>query len=115
MRGMGIADLDGDGRRELCVITSRGFLIVLTNTCEKLWARRWPSEPLALAASAASEGRPGRVVVDCREGGVFALDSSGAFAGQQRGEGAVVEMARLDDTRAVTADEQDRLSAWQVR
>lgn len=115
MRGLAIADLTGNGRKELCVITSRGFLIVLSDRCEKLWSRRLPSEPLAITAFAATGERPGRVVVGCRGGGVFALDADGAFVEQRNVGAAVVSVARLDSARAVTADDQGKLRAWKVR
>lgn len=74
MRGLAIADLDGDGRKEVCMITARGFVIVLNHRCAKRWARALPSDPTAVAALGAEGEQLDRLVVACRAGAVYVLD-----------------------------------------
>jgi len=112
MRGLSAADLNGDGRKELCVITSRGFLIVLSDRCKKLWARRLPSDPFVVQAFAARNGAKGCIIVGCRDGSVYKVDPAGAFAAQAGVKGTPAKMARLDRARAVIATNAGELVAY---
>jgi outer membrane protein assembly factor BamB len=102
MRGLGLADLDGDGRKEICVATSRGFLIVLTDRCEKVWVRRLPSDPVCVEAVDAGAATPGGVLVGCGDGRLYRLDATGAFTGRAAVKGIPARMSRIgDDTVAI--------------
>lgn len=114
MRGLAIADLDGDGEKELCVITSRGFLIVLNWQCEKLWSRRLPSEPVSLAAFACTPGRKGCLLVGCRERGIYRLDAKGTFTARARVGVAPGKARALGARRAVIATVEGDLVAYRI-
>jgi outer membrane protein assembly factor BamB len=115
MRGLSIADLDGDGKKELCVITARGFVIVLNHRCEKLWARSLPSDPTAVVALAAEPARPGRLVIACRDGSLHVLDATGQFLVQAKVPGAPVRMIPLSATDVALATAEGRAVAYRVR
>ena len=115
MRGLAIADLDGDGRKELCVITARGFAIVLNHRCVKLWARALPSDPTAVAVFGAEGGHPGRLVVACRSGAVYVLDASSEFLAQGQVDGVPARMVRLSDSAVALATAEGQAAAYRVR
>jgi outer membrane protein assembly factor BamB len=115
MRDMAIADLDGDAKKEIAVITSRGFLIVLDWQGRRLWGRRLPSEPTALVALGARAGAAGRIAVGCHGGELLALDAQGDFVAHARIEGIPVRIGTLDEARIVVATSKGQLLACQVR
>jgi hypothetical protein len=112
MRGLSLADLDGNGRKEICVITSRGFLIVLTDRCEKVWARRLPSDPFCVQAVEAEEDTKGCVLVGCSDDAVYRINATGAFTGPSSVEGIPVRMARLGGAEVVVATSKGNITAY---
>jgi hypothetical protein len=115
MRGLAIADLDGDGKREIAIITARGFVIVLNHRCEKLWARALPSDPTAIAALAAESGRPGRLVVACRTGSVYVQDAVGKILNQGKVDGLPTRLVLLNDVQIALTTTDGQLAAYRVR
>ncbi|MBT5606432.1 MAG: hypothetical protein HOJ57_10860 [Lentisphaerae bacterium] len=115
MRGLSIADLNGDGSKEICVVTARGFLIVLTPRCDVVWTRRLPSEPLCLRAFPSAEGLPGCVAVGCRAGSLYTLDPQGAFTGHAEIAAAPVRMVQTDETTVAVATEKGILLSCRAR
>jgi hypothetical protein len=115
MRGLGIVDLDGDGKSELCVITSRGFVIALDHKCERLWSQRMPSEPISFETFDAADGQRGCIVVGCRQGSIYQLDATGKFEAQAEVKGIPVKMHRLNDAEAIVATSEGKVIAWPVR
>ena len=84
LRDMDVADLDGDGKKEIVVGTVWGLVVALDCRCRKLWARRLASPPSVLKCVAV-EGREGKgIVVGCDDGSVVVLTQRGEPA--QRGE-----------------------------
>jgi hypothetical protein len=77
MRDLDVADLDGDGRKEIVAATSSGLVVALDCQCRKRWARRLASAPSVLACRGAGEGAAGAVVVGCEDGRVVVLDAAG--------------------------------------
>jgi outer membrane protein assembly factor BamB len=114
MRGLAIADLEGDGKKELCVITSRGLAILLNHRCEKLWAQPLPSDPTAITAIGAQRGQTGRLIVGCREGGVYVLDARGKFLAQNNLGSTVVRAARLGGNQVTLATAEGRVVAFRI-
>lgn len=72
IRDIDIADLDGDGKKEIVAATSGGLVIALTHRCEKVWAKRLDSPPTVLKCA----GRAG-VFAGCEDGSVVLLDARG--------------------------------------
>ena len=70
IRDVDVADLDGDGKREIVVATSGGLVIALTHRCEKVWAARLDSPATVLKCA-------GGIFVGCEDGGVAMLDGKG--------------------------------------
>ncbi len=48
MPTMDVADLDGDGKKELVVGISEGLVVALDNKCQPIWSTRLPSPPVSL-------------------------------------------------------------------
>jgi hypothetical protein len=42
---MDVADLNGDGKKELVVGISEGLVVALSNECQRMWSTRVPSPP----------------------------------------------------------------------
>ncbi|MEA1949916.1 MAG: VCBS repeat-containing protein, partial [Planctomycetota bacterium] len=77
MRDMHIADLDGDGRKEIVVGLSEGLVVALTGECRKVWSTRLPTPPVSLRCVDPPGARLPWVVVGCDDGTVIALDELG--------------------------------------
>jgi len=73
---MDVADLDGDGRKEILIARTNGILLALDHRCEKAWARRLPFPLRALRCVAGGGGSP-RIVVAGGDGAVLVLDNLG--------------------------------------
>jgi len=79
MRDMDVADLDGDGTKEIIVGISEGLVVALSNECKKLWSTRLPSPPLSLRCITRSGSEPPRTLVGCDDGTAAALDEKGSL------------------------------------
>jgi len=115
MRGLSIVDLDGDGNKELCIITSRGFLIALNNRCERLWSQRMPSEPISFETFDATDDHKACIVVGCRHGNIYQLDANGKFEAQAEVKGIPGKTRRLSDVEAAITTSEGEVIAWRVR
>lgn len=77
MRDMEVADLNGDGKKELLVGISEGLVVALSHQCRKVWSTRLASPPLSLRGMVPQGARFPWVVVGCDDGTVAALDAAG--------------------------------------
>lgn len=75
VRDMDIADVNGDGQKEILIGLSEGLVVCLNHTCGKVWATRLPSPPASLRHAGTQGGPP--IVVGCEDGTVIALDALG--------------------------------------
>ncbi len=77
IRDLDVADLDGNGTKEVLVGTDDSWLVALDHRLEKKWARRLTSRPMVLAAvpSVGSSGR--HIVVGCKDGTILAFGPDG--------------------------------------
>ena len=82
LRDMDVADLDGDGKKEIVVATRSGLVVALDCRCRKLWARRLASPPTVLKCFPPAAGVPARIVAGCEDGRVVMLDGQGKPSGQ---------------------------------
>ncbi len=117
MRDMEIADLNGDGKREIVVGISEGLVVALNHRCEKLWSTRLPSPPVSLhCIQLSSTGLP-RVVAGCDDGTVVALDGSGVLLRLGKTAGRPMHMEALQTpagTLAVLATDQGEVRGFKT-
>lgn len=92
MRGLLVADFDGDGTMELITATASGLVVALDHECNRLWSRRMDSPPAVLELLPSPEGPPW-VVVGCDDGTVLALDGAGELVGMAEVQGTPTRIA----------------------
>ena len=113
LRDIDVADLDGDGKKEIVVGTRWGLVVALDCQCRKLWARRLPSPAEVLACVVPRGSKSARVVLGCEDGRVLVLDGEGKPVGQGRVEGRPTCIATLGEgtatPTAVIATDEGRL------
>jgi hypothetical protein len=113
MRDMDVADLDGDGRKEIVVGTFEGLVVILSNRCEKLWSTRLPSPPLSLRCFRAHGAAHPCIVVGCVDGTIAVLDHTGALVCLGKVTGRPIQMVVLDtptDALAVVATDRGEVT-----
>jgi hypothetical protein len=93
MRGQVVADLDGDGRKEIVVATAEGLVVALNADCEKKWAKRLDSPPVLLAATPVPDRQHSVLAAASSDGSVWILADSGAILEHGRTEGKPTAMA----------------------
>lgn len=108
MRDLDVADLDGDGRKEIVVGISEGLVVALTNRCEKRWSARLPSPPLSVRCVRASGAAHPCVVVGCDDGAVTVLDHKGTPLQLGKVTGRPLHMVALDTPAAMVVVATDR-------
>jgi outer membrane protein assembly factor BamB len=77
MRGMDIADLDGDGKKEILVATSSGLVVALNHKCQNIWTTRLENAPTVLKCITSQDGKTPLVFVGCEDGSVIVLNGAG--------------------------------------
>lgn len=87
MRDLVVADLDGDGTKEVVTATSSALVVAFDHELNKRWARALPSAPNVMADVAAPGGAGRWLVVACDDGTVVALDAQGRVVRTARIEG----------------------------
>lgn len=115
MRDLDVADLDGDGKKEIIVATDGGMIVALDCQCRKLWARRLPSPPTVIKALPARGPRQTQILVGCEDGGVLvlAIPSVGDRRSPTEWAGTPIQSARLtgSPTDIVTLETGDSIIA----
>jgi len=105
---MDVADLDGDGRREILVSLADGLVLCLDNQCVPMWSRRMPGAPQALAAIA------GGVLVGCADGTVARLSPGGTVDWLGHVDGAVEHLTPIADDVVVAVTANGSMNALAV-
>jgi outer membrane protein assembly factor BamB len=77
MRDLDMADINGDGKKEIITATSAGLVVALDHTCQKIWAKRLPSPPTVLKCVVPPGSKTPWIVVGCEDGNVIVLDGKG--------------------------------------
>ncbi len=111
VRDFDIADLDGDGKKELLVAISGGLVLALNHRCEKVWARRLPSPPAVMAWVEAAGAC--RVVAGCEDGTLVVLDGGGEVVRSGRIAGRPTCIVRVDGDVVLATDEGE-VKGWRV-
>jgi hypothetical protein len=96
MRDMDIADLDGDGKKEIVVGISEGLVVALNNQCQKVWSTRLPSPPVSLRCVDPPGVTLPWVGVGCDDGTVAALNEKGTIVGLSKTTGRPTHMETLE-------------------
>ncbi len=103
MRDLDVADLDGDGKKEIIAATSSGLVVALDYQCKKRWATRLSGPPTVMKCMQAADGSPW-IVLGCEDGTVAVLDGAGKLIrrGMVRGTPTCIEsFTASDDTPVV--------------
>ena len=79
MRDIDVADLTGDGVKDIVVATAGRMLVALTGKCEKLWATRLDATPTVMNCIAPADASPPWIVIGYEDGRVEARDHAGAL------------------------------------
>jgi len=79
MRDMDVADLDGDGAKEIVVGIAEGLVVALSHECRKVWSTRLASPPLSVRCVARPGAKTPRIVAACDDGAVALLDERGTL------------------------------------
>lgn len=110
MRDLDIADLDGDGKKEIVTATARGLVVALDNKCNKLWATRLPSPPTVMKCAALEGEARSWIVVGCENGSVLALDGKGnpVRSAAINGWPTCVDVLRLSNARPMVLIASDK-------
>ena len=115
MRDMDVADLDGDGKREIVVGISEGLVVALSRECRKLWSTRLPNAPVSLRCVIPS-GKPSPwLVTGCDDGTVAALDHRGKLVGLAKITGRPTHIESLQThtgSLAVLATDKGEVKAF---
>ena len=100
MRDLDIADLDGDGKKELITATGGGLVVALDCQCNRLWSKQLPSPPRVLKALTPKGAGAPWIVVGCDDGTVVALDGQGELVRLDKIEGRPTRILELDTQAA---------------
>jgi hypothetical protein len=88
MRDMDIADLDGDGKKEIVAATSGGLVVALDHQCRKIWANRLASPPTVMKCVSPKVTKLPWIVIGCEDGALVVLD----------GKGKLIRLGRISGT-----------------
>ena len=117
MRDMDVADLYGDGRKELVVGISEGLVVALDGQCRRLWSTRLPSPPVTLQCVSPRGGKCPWIVVGCEDGGVAVLDGHGVVIRRGKVAGRPTHTATLETAAgplAVLATNRGEIKGFQI-
>jgi hypothetical protein len=117
MRDMDVADLDGDGKKEIVVALAEGLVVALSNECQKLWATRLPSPPVSLKCVVPPGAKAPWIVVSCDDGTVAALDEKGALLRLGKTAGRAWQIAAVETAAgplAVLATDKGEVKGFRI-
>ena len=101
MRMMDVGDLDGDGKQEIIVGLSAGFVNALDGQAKKLWAKLLSSPPTVVKI--VKETGKTWICVGCEDGTVLAMDASGEILKQAKVTGKPADLRILSSQRGQIA------------
>ena len=117
MRDLAVADLDGDGDREIIVAIADGLVVTLDHECHKVWATRLPSPPTQLEAITPPGAELPVILAGCEDGTVVRLSGAGEIVALGSAGGRVATMtiaATPAGPLAVTVTSAGAVSGWPV-
>jgi hypothetical protein len=98
-----VADLDGDGKKEIVVATAGGMIAALDCQCQKLWAKRLTSPPTGIKALPARDPRQKQILVGCEDGSVLVLVDRGTPVRGARLTGSPTDIVALETDAGIIA------------
>jgi hypothetical protein len=117
MRAFDVADLDGDGKKELVAGISEGLIVVLDHQCRKRWSVALPSPPVSLRCLRPPESALPWIIVGCENGDVAALDGNGEILRKGKVVGRPMHLEALATSaglQAVFATDQGQVRAFRL-
>ena len=112
MRDLDIADLDGDGKKEILVATSSALVVALDCQCRKLWAKRLPSPATVMKAMPRASSP--WIVAGCEDGTVMVLDGRGEFVRRDAVKGRPTCIEALDESSVLLATTKGEVKLFAV-
>ena len=116
MRDVDIADLDGDGKKEIVVATSAGLVVALDHQCRKIWSKRLSSPPTVMkCVTPKNEGTPW-IVTGCEDGGVVVLDGEGEIVRLDKVNGSptCIEAVNIGSSTVLLATDKGAVKAFRL-
>lgn len=92
MRDLDVADLDGDGTKEVVAATWKGDIVALDCRLDNIWTLNLPSTPTV--AQCVENGATGAVVAGCEDGSIYVLDNRGTIVRKGAVNGRPTVIAR---------------------
>jgi outer membrane protein assembly factor BamB len=118
MRDLDVADLDGDGRKEILAATSAGLVVALDRQCRKRWAVRLAGAPTVMKCVQPAHSAAPWIVIGCQDGAVEVLDGKGTPVRSAKVQGSPTCIEVLHDAPngpwVVLATDQGEVAAFQA-
>jgi len=117
MRDLAVADLDGDGDREITVAIAEGLIVALDHECRKVWATRLPSPPTQLEAIIPPGAELPVILAGCEDGTVVRLSGAGEIVALGSAGGRVETMTvatTLAGPLAIMTTSEGSVTGWRV-
>lgn len=109
IRGIDIADVDGDSQPEIVVALADGLIVALDGQCRKKWSRRLEEVPSVLKIVGNS------IVVGSENGTLLVLDGKGATLQQENIGGRVNQLQSLAPSLFLAMGNGGAVRAFAVR
>ncbi len=113
MRDVDIADLNGDGKKEIVVATSAGLVVALDHQCQKLWSSRLSSPATVMKCIVPKSGKLPWIVIGCEDGAVVVLNGEGELIRLDSVSGRPTCIDVLGDT-ALLATDKGEVKAFKI-
>jgi len=114
MRDLEIADLDGDGKKEILAATSSGLIVALNYKCEKLWATRLDRPPTVMKCMTPQGAKLPWIIVGCEDGSVVVLDGKGQVIRLGKVTGRPTCIEGLPGPEVLLATQKGEVKAFEV-
>jgi outer membrane protein assembly factor BamB len=117
MRDMDIADLNGDGRKEIVLALSEGLVVALSAKCQRRWSTGLSAAPVTLRCVDPPGAKRPWVVVGCEDGTVTALDGQGRIVRVGNVTGQPRHMQSVETPAGpvvVLATDQGQVKAYRI-
>ncbi len=117
MRDLSVADLDGDGDREIIVGIAEGLIVALDHECRKVWATRLPSPPTQLETVTPPGAELPVIIAGCEDGTVVRLNGAGQIVAQGSTGGRVATMTVAETPEGpltIMATSAGTVTGWRV-